>query len=371
MPSLYLHVPFREAPRPYDEAAYEVLTDSKQKRYLTALVRELDRHVGPRFADAPAATLYVGGGRPSLLPPGALRRIGDALSGSVRRADDGETTVELNPADLTPPLLDALRHLGATRVSVEVLSFEPSVLRAAEAPHTAGDALAAVRQIRDAGFDSFSVDLLFGLPGLSLTTWTRTLRRAVDLGVPHVSLQEAPPGPDMDDDARAEQLERAMTLLSEAGYEQYGLPHFARRGHASLHQQRYYEHHRYVGAGPSAASFWGPSSRPADRAERWTNLPSLNAYATALADDRAPVAERTTLDVRDLAREYVMLRLQAGVLDLQVLRERYDTDLHDEMPAVLDRLAEAGLLRREQGALRLTPRGRCLTDAITRRLMPQ
>lgn len=369
MSSLYLHVPFRAAPRPYDDAAYESHTGAKQERYLVALRRELREHAESRLGDEPVATTYIGGGRPSLLSPEALRHLGDALGVVVDPSDLWEATVELSPADVTPARLDALRDIGTTRVSVDALSFEPSVLGAAGAPHTAADARDAVARLQDAGFDSFSVELLFGRPGLSLPTWTDTLQRAIDLGIPHVSLQEASPDAETDDDMRAEQLERAMRLLSDAGYDQYGLPHFARPSHRSAHQERYYEHCRYVGAGPSAASFWGPTLRPADHAERWTNVAPLDAYASALAAGCSPVAERETLNQQGLVREYVLLRLEAGTLDPQVLRTRYGISLRDTASATLARLDEADLLRLGEDELRLTPRGRLLTDAIARRLV--
>jgi oxygen-independent coproporphyrinogen-3 oxidase len=280
-----------------------------------------------------------------------------------------EATMEMSPADATPRYVQGLTRLGVTRLSLPVLSFTPDVLRAVEAPHTVDDAARALRLVRETTFQSYSVDLLFGAPRQSLADWTTTLRRAIELDVPHVTLLEVPAG-DGDEGDRADQLERAMTLLGEAGYEQYELTHFAKPGHRSVHQEHYYAHGNYLGLGPGAESFWWPDRSTPTGAHRWKTPSDLNRYLTCPPQPDPSASGPQPLDPNDLVQEYILLRLRTDDgLDLDRLATQYNLDLRARKASLIDRLRTDGLIHDDPDRIRLTRRGRLLTDAITRRLL--
>ena len=365
--ALYVHVPFRLARRKYDDAAYGPLSPQARRRYQSAVQVEATDYVAPRLSDGPLQSIYVGGGRPSLLPLDALRQLFAALpaTGSAR-----EVTMEVAPADATPDYLDGLAELGVTRLSLAGLSFSPAVLRALDAPHTAGDVVRAIETARAAGFNTVAVDLLFGMDGLSSETWNSTLQRARTLDIPHLSIVEVSSA--APEDAVADQLERALSLLREAGYEHYSLTHFAQPGRRSAHQEHYDRHGAFFGLGPSATSLWWNDAPTASgiRARRWSNAEDLDTYAERLRRGESPAVHQEDLDAPALAREYILIRLRTrdGV-SLPVLRRRYNLDLRNTAGALLDRLRTRGLIHDAPDRVRLTDRGRLLTDAITRRIL--
>ena len=369
MAGLYVHVPFRRARRSYDDSDYVAPDDLDFGRYTTALCREMRYFVSSNTNEEAPTTLYVGGGRPSLLPLSTARSILAALREAIAPSALMETTVEVNPADATPRTLRALSQLGVDRLSLAILSFSPAVLQAVGAPHSADDARRALDAVRRAGFATWSIDLLFGVSDQSLSTWTKTLQRAVGQRVPHIAIIEAPPGSN-EPGIRADQLEQAMMLLGAEGYEQYELTHFALPGHRSLHQENYYAHGSYLGVGPSAESFWRSSEGDATRARRWRNVSAIDRYANLLRRRHPPITYRQTLNQHALAQEYVLLRLRTSEgLDLHRLRNEYDLDLRATSADLLDRLRNDELIHDDPNRIRLTARGRLLTDAITQRLL--
>ena len=356
--AVYLHVPFREPPAPPDESAF-----------VAAVIQELER-IAPR-PEAPIRTVYVGGGRPSFLSDSALRTLLAALRRTLVTDPVDEATLELHPADASRAFLRFLHDLGFTRLSLDARSFVDDELRALGASHSVDDLRRLLRQSREAGIERLSVDLFFGGAGSSLARWKTTLHRAVTVGVPHLALHErAPDSASADEDIRAECFASAMTILAAKGYEQYELTHFARPGHRSRYQTHVYAHGTVLGLGPGAETFWWHDRSDPATAERWSNVADVATYVERLRTDRSPVAQRERLDRSALAREYLLLRLRTSEgLDLHTLASRYGCSLRDRRGATLDRLADEGLLHDDPDRVRLTPRGRLLADAVTRRLI--
>ncbi len=332
----------------------------------------MEGYARPPFTDAPIRTLYVGGGRPSRLPPSTLRTLIDGCRQILGTTAIEEATLELHPSDASPALLEALHRLGITRLNIEGRSFVGGELRATERTYSVEQLEQTIRQTRVIGFESMSVDLMFGGPDQSLPTWKTSLQRTVDLRLPHVTLHEQDPGDTFQRDD-AEQTDRfafAMTFLKAKGYEPYELTHFARPGHRSRYQEHVYAHSNYLGLGPGAESFWWPDRTDPSTAERWSNVTDEEAYVTRLRNGEPPVAHRETLDRTALAREYVLLRLRTSAgLDLNLLANQYDFPLRARQASTLDRLATESLVHDDPGRVRLTDRGRLLTDAITQRLI--
>ncbi len=347
MAALYVHVPFRESPSSAEAAAF-----------VATVVREMAQYARPPFAAASFQTLYVGGGRPSLLPESSMRTLLEACYQYFDTTDVQEVTLELHPSDASPPVLTAFRRLGITRLSI------------ASRPLTGATLRPLLQKIRHAGFERISLDLFFGGPGHSLGAWKARLHQAVDLRVPHVALHERVPTGDQDAPERTGYFAYAMTFLGAKGYVQYELTHFARPGHRSHYQTHVYAHGNVLGLGPGAESFWWTDRTDPSAARRWSNAADVATYRERLHHDASPVTQRERLAPLALAHEYVLLRLRTGTgLDLSVLANRYGLPLRDRHAETLERLAAEGLIHDDPDRVRLTARGRLLADAITKRLM--
>ena len=372
MAGLYVQVPFRQEPRSSDGASTAAPGSADESAFVEALSREADRYAQHPLTEAPISTLYVGSNRPSALSPTLL----DAITGALRPVVDAsaipEATVELNPDNISLSYVNGLRQLGLTRVSVEALSLVPDDLRTIGAAPSIGDLPRTLRRVRRAGFETVSVDLSFGGAEHSLSHWKASLHRAVELRVPHIALHERDPSKvfEADQKERARRLGFAMRFLRAKGYEQYELTHFARPGHRSRHQEKYYAHGNYLGLGPGAESFWWPDRTDPSTARRWSNVSDPATYVERLRNDASPVEQLESPDRSALAREYILLRLRTKAgLDLDVLDDRYELSLRTRRASTLDRLAEEELIHDDPDRVRLTDRGRLLTDAITQRLI--
>jgi oxygen-independent coproporphyrinogen-3 oxidase len=399
--SLYVHVPFRERPRSYDDAFYVRPNDASasSSEYVSAVCRELRFYAHQYAADDGIETIYAGGGRPSLLRLGEVQSVVNTVLDLFDTSAITEATAEVNPADATREYLRGLNALGFNRLSLPVLSFYPDDLAALGTPHSSADAIRAVRLAHHAGFEHLSIDLLFGRPGGSFERWKANLQQAVDLRIPHLAIAEWT-GDDPTEDAAvqsngddqrevetAKSLSFAISYLERNGYTQYELTHFARDGHRSRHHDATYAHANQLGVGPSAHSLWWSRDTEKAPARRWANVRDLDRYVDLLGRRYPPVAFRQTLPWPTLAQEYVMLRLRTGEgLDLGRLRRTYGLDLLERRGDLLHTLAEKGLVehadapvpasesgteRAEEAGprIRLTPRGRLVTDGITQRLL--
>ncbi len=375
MAGLYVHIPFRRHRRAHDEAYYVVTDRSKFSSFATALSRELEYYVHQHTLEEPFTTVYVGGGRPSLLPFETVHELTRTGAEILDASAIEEATAEIHPADAQLRDLSRLRRLNFNRLSIEVLSFDDEDLSAVNAQHSSEEAERAIEHGRQAGFQSLSIDLLFGWPSHSFSHWKTTLQRAVDLEIPHLSLIEAPTEESTHrlDVEQAKRLEYAMTFLREEGYDQYAFTHFARPNHRSVHQENYYTHGNHLGVGPGAQTFWWTNRKQNPLARRWSNVNDVQRYIDLLAEQYPPVSYRQTLDQTALAQEYVLLRLRTkeGV-DLDVLENTYGYDLRESEASLLARLTEEGLIYANDSAqVRLTSDGFLAADAITERLLPE
>lgn len=381
MAGLYLHIPFCARRCVYCDF-YFVTTARSHASFVAAMRAEI-AHYGSEFgALEPVETVYLGGGTPSRLHPDDVGILLDTVREHFDARAVSEITLELNPDDASPDYLRAVRGHGVDRLSIGIQSFQASDLEFLNRNHSEAQAREVVPMAREAGFENFSVDLIFGLPEQPEEYWAANLERAVRLEVPHLStyaltveertvlhnriergLVSAP-----DEDVLAERYAFTMDYLRSLGYEHYEISSFARPGFRSVHNSRYWDHHNYLGFGPSAHSFWWRGLP----AQRWANVRNLRSWEALLSDRQLPVDFRESLSLDDLADEYLMLALRtADGVDLDRLEERYGTDL------LLDRIDDIAWLESEglihpvrNRRLRLTDRGFAVADAVTARLLP-
>jgi putative oxygen-independent coproporphyrinogen III oxidase len=385
-PGLYLHVPFCSAVCPYCDFAVMVGGARRRGVYLDALlaeisqVAEIARVGGGAEAGWRFDTVYWGGGTPSALAPETVGRIAAALAAAFPATADAWTFFEANPEDVAPESLAAWRALGVRTLSLGVQSFAAGPLAFLGRRHTPAEARRSVEQARAAGFDTVSVDLIYGLPGQDAAAWRRDLETAVALAPDHLScyqltvhagtafgarrargeLSELP------EEGQAELFELTHALLADSGYPAYEVSNFARAPeHRSRHNVKYWDHTPYLGLGPSAHSFGGMAPADGGGARRWWNERRLAPYRSRLARGERPVAGEERLGRAELALEALMLGLRttAGI-DLDAFRARYGVDLEAGNRERLERLVAEGLLAAEGRRLRPTRRGLAVADAL-------
>lgn len=378
MAGLYLHIPFCTQRCTYCDF-YFVTTQTSHASFVEAMCTEIAHYAQTYAEREPIDTVYLGGGTPSLLQHDEVFRLLDTVREHFDASAVRETTFELNPEDADLDYLRGLRQLGVDRLSIGIQSFYADDLAFMNRSHTPEEAERIVPLAREAGFDNFSVDLIFGLPEQPFEYWAANLEKAVRLEVPHLSTYGLTVEPrtvlanrvkrglvtPVDDDAMTERYRFTMDYLRARGYEHYEVSSFARPGARAVHNQAYWTHANYLGFGPSAHSFWWKGLP----ARRWSNVRNLRRYEALLLQHQLPLEERDALGLDALANEYLLLRLRtADGLDLDRLLTRYGVDLLYEKGDEVEWMAQEGYLAHRDGHLRLTDAGFAVCDAITARL---
>jgi oxygen-independent coproporphyrinogen-3 oxidase len=362
---LYIHLPFCAS-----RCSYCTFVTSTElglvPRTISALCRELDL-MGSRSGRA-LATLYLGGGTPSLVPEDLLGQVFQATERHFPRLPGAEVTLEANPDDVTGEKADAWVRLGVNRVSVGVQAFCDRVLTMLNRRHTAVQAREAVELLQKAGF-SVSVDLMLGLPGMSVGDLDATVREVLRLRPGHVSVylletdkphalgRLAARRPDLfpDADATAGQYLTVGRALTRAGYRHYEVSNYALPGHLARHNLRYWRRRTVLSAGLAAHGQCGR--------RRWAAPEELPAYLEAVDAGRLPRAWSRGLDPGEVLKERVMLglRLARGVHDELV------EECMRETPAFRERMEDfvaLRLARRSGGCVRLTPHGWLVSNEL-------
>ncbi len=358
---LYVHVPFCAHRCGYCDFVTVVGRDGWHERYATALLSELERE-RHRLATT-LETVFLGGGTPTMLSAPVLERLLRSLPKAA------EVTVEANPETVTPEIARLLATRGVTRVSLGVQSFQEPVLELLERRARPETVRRAFRDLRAAGIDNISLDLLYGVPGQTPADLERDLGEALALAPEHLSCYEleAKPGTRfahahgrelaLQSESMEGYFEQVIEILLTAGYHWYETSNFCRPGRQARHNLGVWLGHDYLGIGIGAVSTVG--------LRRWRNRPALGRYCAALRDGQEPPREVEPLDARLRDRERLMLGLRLdGALDLGAFYGTVD-------PVGVERMAGLGLLVRDGEAVRLTRRGRMLGGGVTVELLAE
>jgi oxygen-independent coproporphyrinogen-3 oxidase len=366
---LYIHIPFCTAICNYCNFNRGLLDDALRRRYVDALVAEIARAGEP---STPVDTIYFGGGTPSLLTGAEVSRVIDACEAAFQVSADPEITLEANPDTVTPETVAGFRAAGINRVSLGVQSFDDRELRRLGRLHSATTALRALDEVRDAGIDNVSLDLMMWLPGQTVEQWLASVDRLIECSPAHASLYllelypNAPLKDDMaragwslapDDDAAAMYLE-ALARLDQAGYEHYEISNVARPGRRARHNVKYWQDGEWLGFGCGAHSTRG--------GVRWRNVAATMEYIQRVTAGQSLAADRRVLDAATRLEEalFTGLRLRDG-LDLPVMAARYGVDVWGRYGGELQRGVDAGLLVHEpQRRLRLTRSGMLMANEV-------
>ena len=335
-------------------------------------------------------TVYFGGGTPSLLGAEQMRRIFAALGGEFEITADAEITIECAPGQMGDETLDELLRLGMNRVSFGVQSFVDAEARAVGRMHTRELCLGELARMRAAGVDEINVDLIVGLPRQTAASWRESVEVAIECGVPHVSAymlevdEDSRLGREMlahgtrygaesvaSEDETAERYAAACEWLEAGGVRQYEISNFAREGHRSRHNMKYWRREPYVGFGLDAHSML----RCGEGAVRWGNTDDLGRYEGLRFEGQGSRSEVGSPEVERIGAErgfeeamFLGLRMNEGV-DLEALHAEFGEKLMQGAVAALGDVEEAGLVEREGSWVRLTARGRMASNEVFSRLL--
>ena len=366
---LYLHVPFCSSTCDFCAFYQEKPSKKGREGYFQALEAELSSLSDPRLI----RTVFVGGGTPGLLNVKEMKRLG----GLVRKAglaSEYEWTVEIAPTEISFAKLESLAEMGVNRISLGVQTFDDSLMDALGRNHSPDKACRAYDMIREIGFDSVNLDLIFGIPGQSLAQWEDDLKKAVSLSPDHLStycltfeedtalfVKLSKGQVSRDPEREASFYERAWEFLPAQGFGQYEISNYSLPAKQCLHNLNTWRMHDWIGCGPSACSqFQGLRRRNFSNLEQWSS--------TWLEDRPMEYEECEALTSFDLARDAILfgLRMNEGICLSEIARSLgLETMEFEPVSVFLNRLEREGLGHWQTDWFSLTPKGRIIADAIT------
>ncbi len=368
---LYVHVPFCSSICPYCDFAVTLAGEARRAQWERALLDEAVMYADCGFD---FDTVYFGGGTPSALKIDRLTRVVGGLREKLQIDPEAQVFIEVNPEDVSPETARAWRDLGFSSVSVGVQALNDVSLGILGRRHTAEQARRSVEFLLEAGFETVSIDLIFGLPGQTRSDWEGQLREGVGLGVQHLSCyqltfhegtvfgkrREAGLMTEMGEAPQAELFAITHEVLGTRGFEGYEVSNFALPGHRSTHNLKYWTGAPYLGLGPGAHSFDGVC-------KRWWNRSKVRLWQRDIDQGRRPVEGEESLTDKQRALETLMLGMRtADGVDLAWLEKRFQTDVIGPNADTLRDLEARGLISRRADRIAPTPAGMAVADALSR-----
>ena len=364
---IYIHIPFCSGKCSYCDFCSVAGKDRLMPSYQEALLHNI-KESAPQLDGYFADTVYFGGGTPSFYGAKQLIKIFDALKKYGHVLLDSEVTVEVNPESAELADLISLRRAGFNRLSIGVQSANDAMLKSLHRRHTFADAVQAVKNAREAGFENVSIDLIYGLPSQTRDDWADTLNRAAALKPDHIScyglkIEEGTPlyifkdAPFMpDDDTQADMYLYAVEALSRFGYKQYEISNFARRGFESRHNLKYWRCEEYIGFGAAAHSYVGDF--------RYNYISDIEKYCENILSGEKVVEQTEEISQFEKAGEYLMLGLRTvyGISE-QKYRDIYPCSL-DLVTELLHNYESSGWAAKTDGRWHFTPQGFLLSNTL-------
>jgi oxygen-independent coproporphyrinogen-3 oxidase len=383
---IYISIPFCRSKCTYCNFASGVYPASEHARYVERLIEDLSAAADwaarmdvdlPRTVD----TVYLGGGTPSLLAPELLERLFLAVRRNFDLETDAEVTVECAPGQIADATLAAFQTVGVNRVSLGVQSFIDREAQVSGRLHSRAVVEEDLRRLRRAGIANINVDLIAGLAGQTLASWEESLTAVVEAGVPHASVymlevdEDSRLGREMlaggaryhaelvpADDVIAQMYTRAIETLGEAGIGQYEISNFCRPGFRSRHNMRYWQRRPYLGLGLDASSMALHAATPSEPRYvlRSTTTSELKEYLAG----PEPVETAWLSPARQHEEAWFLgLRLNEGV-EVAALEREFGQQTVARAMDVVARLAKDGLVTSDGKTVRLTARGRMISNDV-------
>jgi oxygen-independent coproporphyrinogen-3 oxidase len=373
MAGIYIHIPFCKKLCFYCDF-YHLIATGDNSSFIDALLKEASLRK-EYLADEKVATIYLGGGTPSVFSVKEIVTILDHIYKEFNVTEGCEITIELNPDDVQPEYLKSLKNLKINRISLGIQSWRDSDLKMLNRRHDSAQAAYALKETLNAGFENVTMDLIYGIPGMSLSEWESNLDFSFSFGIKHLSayhltfeqgtvfgkMLEKGLISEIDEDESAAQFNLLIEKAESAGFIHYEISNFGKPGYFSVHNTNYWKQISYLGLGPSAHSFNGFS-------RQW-NLRDLKGYIKALSSGKS-FFEREELDTRTRFNEYIMtsLRTMWGI-DLEYVEEMFEKEGYDYVMNLSGKFKDYGLMKQEQKSLILTNQGKLISDNIISEFM--
>ncbi len=364
---IYIHIPFCLSKCAYCDFYSRCGTKGEYDEYTKALCRHIEE-ADMRASDYEVDSIYFGGGTPTAIGTKNLIKILSSVYRSFKISSTCEITTEANPNSVDFGMLKKLRKSGFNRISFGMQSAKASELRVLGRTHTFEDVKEAVDAARKAKFANISLDLMFALPGQSLSDFRDSLDAATSLSPEHIScyilkVEEGTPLAEYpetlhlpDEDEQADMYLAAVSYLSEKGYEQYEISNFAKEGFRCRHNMKYWTLGDYWGFGPSAHSLVGK--------KRFSYIRDTARYIASLDDDGEVIDKIEVINIPEHCGEYLMLGLRtADGISGDVLEKKYLT-YFDEVEKTLLRYFKSGHTDFDGVRWRLTPEGFLISNRI-------
>lgn len=376
--SLYIHVPFCTVKCGYCHFYVIPYEKNHEKAYLEGIEKEWQLHK-PLLEGRRIVSIYFGGGTPSLLHEKTieyiLRLIFDEAHLFYSIADSCEITLEANPESVSLEKMRALKKLGINRLSIGVQSLDDHQLVLLDRRHLATKAIQALEDSHASGIHNLSIDLMYDIPGQTLDSWQRTVDRAMQLPISHLSLynltiephtlffkkrkalQKQLPTPE----ASVEMLEYATTSCARTGLKRYEISAFAKEGYFSRHNTGYWIGRPFLGLGPSAFSYF--------QGKRFKNVSSLQKWLSTLHAHQSPIDFEETLSSDAAFRELLAIHLRL----LEGIDWTLFTQQHGKVPSgiltTIQDLCQQGLLQQQENIVLLTEKGQLFYDSVAEALI--
>ena len=383
MAGIYLHIPFCKSACHYCNVHF-----ATSVRYKPALVEAMVKEIelsAPYLNEEIINTIYFGGGTPSLLTADELSQLMQAIRFHHQVKADAEITLEANPDDINETNLLQWKLAGINRLSIGVQSFFDKDLEWMHRAHNSSDAENCIK-LATKYFNNITIDLIYGVPGLTDEEWKQNVQKAISLGIPHLScyaltvephtplekLIREDKKPTTDSDTQARQFLLLMQWMKEAGFRHYEISNFAKPGMESKHNSSYWNGEKYVGIGPSAHSF--------NQTQRQWNIANNQKYIQSIQEGFIPFEIETLTPIQQL-NEYIMtaIRTDTGI-DIKRLKaqwekvvreEKYNPDTEqlgdhswDSFVLIADSIVTEGNLEKKNEHYQLTMEGKLLADGI-------
>lgn len=368
MAGIYLHIPFCKK-----RCIYCDFFSTTRKEQKTAYIRALCHELTNRkdyLKGEPIETIYLGGGTPSQLAKEDFEAIFSHIYKVYKVTPNAEITLEANPDDLTSEYISMLRTFPFNRISMGIQTFQETTLKQLQRRHTADQAIRAFQGCRTAGFQNISIDLMYGLPGETLTSWKKDLKQALSLHPEHISayhliyeegtplwkLREQHKVEEADEDLSVSLFGTLIDELTTAGYEHYEISNFCRPDKYSRHNTSYWRGIPYLGCGPSAHSFNGTT-------REW-NVSSIDLYIKGIEGNQRDF-ETENLDQTTRYNEFIITTIRTvWGTPIEKLKQEFGNELWEYCRKMSAPYLENGKLEVHEGALRLTREGIFISDSI-------
>ena len=365
---VYFHIPYCKKACHYCNFHFSTSLQSKNDM-VEALLKEIDITRGKNRRLVP--TVYFGGGTPSVLLRKELRALMDMIKRKFRLLPDAEFTYEVNPDDMNEMTVPFWKQQGFNRLSIGIQSFRDQDLEWMNRSHSAQQALDGLALVKEAGFTNYSIDLIYGIPGLSDEAWIKNIRTALSFEVPHISAYALTVEPKtalntmitqgkkepVDAEQQARQFIILMDMLEAAGYEHYEISNFAKPGFRSRHNSAYWQGIPYFGFGPGSHSFDGYT--------RYWNVSNNAMYISSIISNNIIPFDKEDLTDTMHVNEYIMtsLRTMEGI-SLSHITTRWGAHWAEGVKKESMKHASRGMVRYDNDHIILTREGKLYADGI-------